>query len=283
MKRAGKRIRRALSALLLALVLTVGISAAVCRVSLKTTEYTAAVRGLTVPLRTVVLSDLHSREYGKDNAALLARVAQQQPDAIFCVGDFIDSDAAPRSCSGCISSCAASVRSRRCSFHPGNHEIAYMESHGSELLDAVAATGATVLYDRWVQTTLGGAAVRIGGSCGHFRDINRSAKLDYAMEETIGAADVPGIVLLHMPESLLLDDARERWTGQVFLSGHTHGGVIRIPLIGGLVAPTQGLFPKYDQGKFTVDGRMTLIITSGSRAMRACRAYVIARRSAWWI
>lgn len=158
MKRAGKRIRRALSALLLALVLTVGISAAVCRVSLKTTEYTAAVRGLTVPLRTVV---------------------------------------------------------------------------------------------------------RIGGSCGHFRDINRSAKLDYAMEETIGAADVPGIVLLHMPESLLLDDARERWTGQVFLSGHTHGGVIRIPLIGGLVAPTQGLFPKYDQGKFTVDGRMTLIITSG--------------------
>ena len=43
----------------------------------------------------------------------------------------------------------------------------------------------------------------------------------------------------------------------------THGGVIRIPLIGGLVAPTQGLFPKYDQGKFTVDGRMTLIITSG--------------------
>ena len=132
-----------------------------------------------------------------------------------------------------------------------------------ELLDAVAATGATVLYDRWVQTTLGGAAVRIGGSCGHFRDINRSAKLDYAMEETIGAADVPGIVLLHMPESLLLDDARERWTGQVFLSGHTHGGVIRILLIGGLVAPTQGLFPKYDQGKFTVDGRMTLIITSG--------------------
>ena len=73
MKRAGKRIRRALLALLLALVLTVGISAAVCRVSLKTTEYTAAVRGLTAPLRTVVLSDLHSREYGKDNAALLAR------------------------------------------------------------------------------------------------------------------------------------------------------------------------------------------------------------------
>lgn len=263
MKRAGKRIRRALLALLLTLALTVGISAAVCRVSLKTTEYTAAVRGLTAPVRAVVLSDLHSREYGKDNAALLARVAQQQPDAIFCVGDFIDSDAAPAQLQQLYQLLRRLGEIAPVFFSPGNHEIAYMESHGSELLDAVAATGATVLYDRWVQTTLGGADVRIGGSCGHFRDINRSAKLDYAMEETIGAADVPGIVLLHMPESLLLDDARERWTGQVFLSGHTHGGVIRIPLIGGLVAPTQGLFPKYDQGKFTVDGRMTLIITSG--------------------
>lgn len=205
MKRAGKRIRRALSALLLALVLTVGISAAVCRVSLKTTEYTAAVRGLTAPLRTVVLSDLHSREYGKDNAALLARVAQQQPDAIFCVGDFIDSDAAPAQLQRLYQLLRRLGEIAPVFFSPGNHEIAYMESHGSELLDAVAATGATVLYDRWVQTTLGGAAVRIGGSCGHFRDINRSAKLDYAMEETIGAADVPGIVLLHMPESLLLD------------------------------------------------------------------------------
>ena len=202
MKRAGKRIRRALSALLLALVLTVGISAAVCRVSLKTTEYTAAVRGLTVPLRTVVLSDLHSREYGKDNAALLARVAQQQPDAIFCVGDFIDSDAAPAQLQRLYQLLRRLGEIAPVFFSPGNHEIAYMESHGSELLDAVAATGATVLYDRWVQTTLGGAVVRIGGSCGHFRDINRSAKLDYAMEETIGAADVPGIVLLHMPESL---------------------------------------------------------------------------------
>ena len=226
MKRAGKRIRRALSALLLALVLTVGISAAVRRVSLKTTEYTAAVRGLTAPVRTVVLSDLHSREYGKDNAALLARVAQQQPDAIFCVGDFIDSDAAPAQLQRLYQLLRRLGEIAPVFFSPGNHEIAYMESHGSELLDAVAATGATVLYDRWVQTTLGDAAVRIGGSCGHFRDINRSAKLDYAMEETIGAADVPGIVLLHMPESLLLDDARERWTGQVFLSGHTHGGVI---------------------------------------------------------
>ena len=160
-------------------------------------------------------------------------MAQQQPDAIFCVGDFIDSDAAPAQLQQLYQLLRRLGEIAPVFFSPGNHEITYMESHGSELLDAVAATGATVLYDRWVQTTLGGAAVRIGGSCGHFRDINRSAKLDYAMEETIGAADVPGIVLLHMPESLLLDDARERWTGQVFLSGHTHGGVIRIPLIGG--------------------------------------------------
>lgn len=86
MRRVGRRIRRALLALLLALVLTAGISAVVCRFSLKVTAYAVAVRGLTAPCRAVVLSDLHSREYGKENAALLARVAEQQPDAIFCIG-----------------------------------------------------------------------------------------------------------------------------------------------------------------------------------------------------
>ena len=263
MRRVGRRIRRALLALLLALVLTAGISAVVCRFSLKVTAYAVAVRGLTAPCRAVVLSDLHSREYGKENAALLARVAEQQPDAIFCIGDFISRDATEAELQQLYALLRRLGEIAPVFWSPGNHEVAYMNDHGFGLLDTVAAAGATVLYDTWVQTTLGGAAVRIGGSCGHCRDINQYVKLDYAMEESIGASGVPGIVLLHMPESLLLDDARERWTGQVFLSGHTHGGVIRIPLIGGLVAPTQGFFPKYDQGEFTIDGRMTLIITSG--------------------
>ena len=67
-------------------------------------------------------------------------------------------------------------------------------------------------------------------------------------------------MLCHRPE---IDCILSEGDADFIISGHTHGGVIRIPLIGGLVAPTQGLFPKYDQGKFTVDGRMTLIITSG--------------------
>ena len=83
------------------------------------------------------------------------------------------------------------------------------------------------------------------------------------MQEEIGSTDVPSIVLMHMPENMIADSARKNWNADLYISGHTHGGVVRLPLIGGLVAPTQGLFPKYDQGFFTVDGRLKLIITSG--------------------
>lgn len=62
---------------------------------------------------------------------------------------------------------------------------------------------------------------------------------------------------------MVKDSARERWNADLYISGHTHGGVVRLPLIGGIVAPTQGFFPEYDYGQYLVDERLNLIISSG--------------------
>lgn len=83
------------------------------------------------------------------------------------------------------------------------------------------------------------------------------------MQEEIGSTDISSEVLMHMPENMVKDSARERWNADLYISGHTHGGVMRLPFIGGLVAPTQWLFPEYDLGQFLVDGRLNLIISSG--------------------
>ena len=154
-------------------------------------------------------------------------------------------------------------------FSFGNHEMDYMHSGGKNLYHLLQDRDITVLLDRYVHAKIGSNQVHIGGSLGHYYGYHWSKKTknnppDYAMEESIGKSVRPAIVLLHMPETILLDSAVKRWTGDLYLSGHTHGGVIRIPGIGGLFAPTQGLFPKYDQGQFVVyHKRFPLIITSG--------------------
>lgn len=263
-----KMLLKIVLGVLLAAVLASAVSAVVCSRELKVTEYDVDIDGLTSPARVVVISDLHSREYGEDNSTLLALIAAQHPDAVFAVGDMINRSADEEDILQFLELLVKLQEIAPVYYSPGNHESDYMTDRDSGLLGRVSATGVTVLLDEYVETQLGGSTVRIGGTMGHYyryewSEEQKNDPPDYAMQEEIGSTDVPSIVLMHMPENMIADSARKNWNADLYISGHTHGGVVRLPLIGGLVAPTQGLFPKYDQGFFTVDGRLKLIITSG--------------------
>lgn len=263
-----KMLLKIVLGVLLAAVLASAVSAVVCSRELKVTEYDVGIDGLTSPARVVVISDLHSKEYGEDNSALLALIAAQHPDAVFAVGDMINRSADEEDILQFLELLVKLQEIAPVYYSPGNHESDYMTDRDSGLLGRVSATGVTVLLDEYVETQLGGNTVRIGGTMGHYyryewSEEQKNDPPDYAMQEEIGSTDVPSIVLMHMPENMIADSARKNWNADLYISGHTHGGVVRLPLIGGLVAPTQGLFPKYDQGFFTVDGRLKLIITSG--------------------
>lgn len=263
-----KMLLKIVLGVLLAAVLASAVSAVVCSRELKVTEYDVDIDGLTSPARVVVISDLHSKEYGEDNSALLALIAAQHPDAVFAVGDMINRSADEEDILQFLELLVKLQEIAPVYYSPGNHECDYMADRDSGLLGRVSATGVTVLLDEYVETQLGGNTVRIGGTMGHYyryewSEEQKNDPPDYAMQEEIGSTDVPSIVLMHMPENMIADSARKNWNADLYISGHTHGGVVRLPLIGGLVAPTQGLFPKYDQGFFTVDGRLKLIITSG--------------------
>ena len=263
-----KMLLKIVLGVLLAAVLASAVSAVVCSRELKVTEYDVDIDGLTSPARVVVISDLHSKEYGEDNSALLALIAAQHPDAVFAVGDMINRSADEEDILQFLELLVKLQEIAPVYYSPGNHESDYMTDRDSGLLGRVSATGVTVLLDEYVETQLGGNTVRIGGTMGHYyryewSEEQKNDPPDHAMQEEIGSTDVPSIVLMHMPENMIADSARKNWNADLYISGHTHGGVVRLPLIGGLVAPTQGLFPKYDQGFFTVDGRLKLIITSG--------------------
>lgn len=239
------------------------VSAVVCSGSLKVEQYSLSIDNIETPVKLVCISDLHSKEFGDNNSDLLALIEQQKPDAILADGDMINRYASESDVQNFINLLENLLKIAPVFYSTGNHEVDYMETHGEDLLQQIADTGAVVLYDNYVETEIAGNTIRIGGSSGHYRSSNWTKKQDYAMQKEIGDSDLPAIVMMHMPENLVLDSARKDWNADLYVSGHTHGGVIRLPFVGGVYAPSQGFFARYDYGQYLVDDRINLIITSG--------------------
>ncbi len=265
MKTIFKRIVILLLALLALVVLAAEISAIVCKIAFCVRDYTAAIEGIETDTKVVMLSDLHSCQYGKNNRRLLQAIRREEPAAIFCVGDMVNAGADDTEIQQLISFVSDLQEIAQVYYSLGNTELQNMMDGGADVLRLVRSVGAVALLDDYVETEIGGNRVNVGFTMGHY-NYNRSQwnnPPDYAMEYAVGADGTPAIVLRHMPESFFLD-IHDKWTGDLYLCGHTHGGLWRVPGIGGVYAPTQGYFPKYDRGYFTFDdGKYQMIINAG--------------------
>ena len=238
-----------------------------CRFFIRTVEYTIPLRGIGSPVRIAVISDLHGREFGRENARLIEKIRAQKPDAIFLDGDMIDRSADPTDVQELLRLIKRLHEIAPVYFAPGNHELEYMQTDTS-LLTQVAEAGAVVVNDSYADVTLAGQPLRIGGTMGHAFYFGRSeeefsSSPEYQFLKAFEDTDVPKICLAHMPDTFIFNGAYNLWNVDLMLSGHTHGGLIRLPFIGGLYAPMQGWFPEYDQGYFRLGEHMQMVITSG--------------------
>ena len=255
--------------ILLILVLLAGLigelSALICSCGLSAKHYTVAVDGIEHDAKIVMISDLHGKEFGKRNARLIGAIAAQQPDAIFVLGDMINRNGEPAEILLVVDLVSHLTEVAPVYYSLGNTELETMQAGGTDILRLVREAGATAMLDAYVETEIGGNRVNVGFTMGHYNYTRAQWKNppDYAMEAAVGEDGTPAIVLLHMPESFI-SDIHDWWTGDLYLCGHTHGGVIRVPGIGGLFAPTQRWWPKYDRGYFTFDdGKFQMIINAG--------------------
>ena len=238
-----------------------------CRFFIRTVEYTIPLRGIGSPVRIAVISDLHGREFGRENARLIEKIRAQKPDAIFLDGDMIDRGTDSSDLQGLLHLIRALCEIAPVYFAPGNHELEYMQTDTS-LLTQVAEAGAVIVNDSYVDVTIAGQPLRIGGTMGHAFYFGRSeeefsSSPEYQFLKAFEDTDVPKICLAHMPDTFIFNGAYNLWNVDLILSGHTHGGLIRLPFIGGLYAPMQGWFPEYDQGYFRLGEHMQMVITSG--------------------
>ena len=209
--------------------------------------------------RIAQVSDLHNAEFGDRNQRLLEMLREAEPDMIAITGDLIDSR--KTNIAVALAFAEDAVKIAPCYYVSGNHEARVSEYQ--DLKTGLEAAGVTVLDDAQVKIEVSGESITvIGVNDPSFHAdylTSDAAVMDRKLSELSLEAAGFTILLSHRPEMF---DTYADHNMNLVLSGHAHGGQFRLPLIGGLIAPNQGLFPKYDAGLYS-DGSTNMIVSRG--------------------
>lgn len=244
--------------LLLALVLwTVWGNLTVC-----TTYYTITCDQLPDMFdgfRIAVVSDLHNASFGSENSRITQIIEKERPDMIAITGDLVDSNRTDIDTS--VALIHRLMRIAPCYYVTGNHE-ARIGALFSELEERLLAENVQILHDQAVQLEKDGQTIQIIGlddPAFTERDNAGEPGLLRSKLDRMDLRDEYSILLSHRPEAF---EAYAAEGMDLVLSGHAHGGQFRLPFIGGVIAPNQGFFPKYDAGIYAQD-KTTMVVSRG--------------------
>ncbi len=241
---------------------------------LKTITYSVPLSGLPenfLPFRIVHLSDLHGRIFGKNNSLLVDAVRSLSPDLIVMTGDMAEPGRDKSDKEGRLAFlklCRSLVPLCPVYYSLGNHESEMLPEHLASWLKKVRRTGVLTLDNQRADFIHDGVMFPIFGLTTpllYYKDPLRKPYDRHAnwtvqdMEKVFGSVPQsgaensgPSILLAHNP---LYFPAYRDWGADLTLAGHIHGGIIRLPFLGGVLSPDLTLFPKYDGGYFSESSR----------------------------
>lgn len=220
--------------------------------------YTVVSPKLTAEVRLAVVTDFHSSDNADDVVAMVASCA---PDAVLMVGDMFDDDTQNRPTERTLSLMRQLSAQYPCYYVSGNHEAWTGEMDA--LYQQTEEAGVTVLRMSSGVLTVRGQRIALCGIPDPYEMVFSGApdteeQLRQALED-VDSADFT-VLLAHRPELLT---KYAQFPLDLVVSGHAHGGQVRIPgVLNGLYAPNQGWFPKLAGGAYTQDGT-TLIVSRG--------------------
>ena len=222
--------------------------------------------GIGKDINVVHLSDLHGKEFGKNNEKLKRLILKEKPDLVVATGDMIDSSL--KNMDGVIDFLSDLSKSVKVVYISGNNEQRCKKAE--YIFESLKSKGVIVLRNEIITLSLSGVKVNIlgmfekpkGDLHSSLKKINgsyvyeNSHKLFKRLESLEGLK----IVLSHYPE--LFEAEYSKYDFHIMFSGHAHGGQFRIPIVKrGLIAPGQGIFPKYTEGMH--GNKNKLIISRG--------------------
>lgn len=226
--------------------------------SLQTTETTLVSPALPPAfdgLRIVELADLHGRVFGRGSRRLLAAVRRAEPDLICIDGDLFDEHTD-------LAMLPPLLRGL-CAIAPvyyvtGNHEWRVPGLRG--ILAQMRTCGVTVLQDDWRVLRRGEDALVLAGTDDPCGPAERKTPAELIADIRAEAGEAAFLLLLaHRNDQL------PQWSAlgvQAVLAGHCHGGVVRLPFVGGLFGTDRRLFPAWDAGLYR-QGETALYVSRG--------------------
>lgn len=237
----------------------------------KVTRYHVTSRklsGLSGPLTILFLSDLHNWKYGEHNERLLSAIENEHPDLILIGGDMlVGKKETP--CDIALDLVRKLPSLCPVYYANGNHEQRMKEE--TEIYGNVyevykrklEESGVIFLENASQRIKIKDTDISISGlelPCSVYTKFQKAQITEQTISTMLGEPDDYCTVLLaHNPAYM---DAYLKWGADIVLSGHLHGGLIRLPLIGGAVTPQGFFFPKYS-GEMTREGDQTVIVSRG--------------------
>ena len=216
----------------------------------------------------VHLSDLHGEVYGRQNCELIRKIHAAKPDIVVMTGDMAEHG--NRSCALVADLCGRLVRRYPVYYIFGNHEQCMERDERERFLKKLRALGVIVPENSWHSISRGGAYVKLYGlvmPMAYYKDPTRDdyvRGICFSAEDTgsfLGEADPSCFTILLCHNPLYFPSYRD-WGADLTLSGHIHGGIIRLPGLGGVLSPDVTLFPRYDGGHFAERGKH-LVVSRG--------------------
>ncbi len=206
-------------------------------------------------IRLVNMSDLHNREFGSDNKELIKQVKNLEPDLIAIAGDMVNAD--DDNLDIILSLCEELVKIAPVYYSPGNHESHLLYEKNIPLEEKLNEKGVHVLVNRAESLEIHETPFLIGGlttAPEGYLEYGEEFIREYEKSDDFKLliSHYPGLYYEHLADTEI----------DLAVCGHYHGGLIRIPGVGGLYHGDTGFFPKYSGGMYDLPSS-TVFVSRG--------------------
>ncbi len=227
-------------------------------------EYTCVSKKLERDATFVLLSDLHNKSFGRNNARLQKAIEGQKPDAVLIAGDMYTADRGGNNSDTASFVCGLAGK-YPVYYGNGNHEHKtrlFPEEFGSmygDYMERLSKAGVRLLVNRKV--FLSDYHVELYGleiDRDYYRKLVKPSMEEEYLDRLLGKPDEEkfNLLIAHNPDYF---ETYAGWGADLTVSGHVHGGLMRLPVLGGVISPRLRLFPRYDGGRFEMDGRVMIL------------------------